>query len=65
MVHRKRAFFSIISVYIHHTDRPNSQCFFNHLQFQQKAVARGRKLSFAEFDGKDPDCWIRKAEKIL
>jgi hypothetical protein len=37
--------------------------FSGQLQIQHKAVAKGPKLSFPEFDGSDPDGWIRKAEK--
>jgi len=37
--------------------------FHNHMQVQHRAVAKGPKLSFPEFDGSDPDGWIRKAEK--
>lgn len=37
--------------------------FQTHMQFQHRAVAKGPKLSFPEFDGSDPDGWIRKAEK--
>ena len=35
------------------------------MQFQQKVVAKGPKLSFPEFEGTDPDGWIRKAEKLF
>jgi hypothetical protein len=35
------------------------------LQFQHKAVAKGPKLTFIEFDGFDPDGWIRKSEKYF
>jgi hypothetical protein len=41
------------------------ETFTNQLQFQHKAVAKGPKLSFPEFDGTDPDGWIRKAEKYF
>ena len=41
----------------------------NHFQaqmhFQHRAVAKGSKLSFPEFDGSDVDGWIRKAEKYF
>ena len=33
------------------------------MQVQHRAVAKGPKLRFPEFDGSDPDGWIRKAEK--
>lgn len=32
---------------------------------QHKAIARGPKLQFPEFNGDDPDGWIRKAEKYF
>jgi hypothetical protein len=41
------------------------EAFTHQLQFQHKAVAKGPKLSFPEFDGTDPDGWIRKAEKYF
>jgi hypothetical protein len=41
------------------------EIFTNQLQFQHKAVAKFPKLSFPEFDGTDPDGWIRKAEKYF
>jgi len=44
---------------------PPANQFHNHMQFQHKAVAKGPKLSFPEFDGLDPDGWIRKAEKYF
>lgn len=42
--------------------RPSPNTFAHQLHHQQRAVARGSKLSFPEFDGSDPDGWIRKAE---
>jgi len=39
--------------------------FHKHMQFQHKAVAKGPKLNFPEFDGSDPDGWIRKAEEYF
>jgi hypothetical protein len=38
--------------------------FHNQLQFH-KAIAKGPKLSFPEFEGIDPDGWIIKAEKYF
>jgi hypothetical protein len=35
------------------------------LQQQHKYVSRGPKLTFPDFDGTDPDGWIRKAEKYF
>jgi hypothetical protein len=45
---------------------PNYQHnFTSQVQSQHKIVAKGPKLSFPEFDGTDPDGWIRKAEKYF
>lgn len=44
----------------HHPDQYTHQ-----LHSQHRAIARGSKISFAEFDGTDPDGWIRKAEKYF
>lgn len=41
------------------------QSYDTQLSFQHKAVARGPKLNFPEFNGEDPDGWIRKAEKYF
>ena len=49
----------------YHTVNPIQQPFQSHLQFQQKMVAKGPKLSFPEFEGLDLDGWIRKAEKFF
>ena len=35
------------------------------MQFQQKVVAKEPKLTFPEFDGTDPDGWIRKSKKFF
>jgi hypothetical protein len=35
------------------------------MHFQHRAVAKGPKISFPEFDGSDVDGWIRKAEKYF
>lgn len=46
----------------------NNQHFQNHhmnMQHQHKAVARGPKLNFPEFNGDDTDGWIRKSEKYF
>jgi hypothetical protein len=39
--------------------------FSNQLQSQHRMVSKGPKLSFPEFDGTDPDGWIRKADKYF
>lgn len=39
--------------------------FAQQMQFQQRAVARGSKLSSLKFNGIDPDGWIRKSEKYF
>lgn len=39
--------------------------FVNQLHMQQKLIAKGPKLAFPEFDGTDPDGWIRKSEKYF
>jgi len=44
---------------------PPANQFQTQMHFQHKAVAKGLKLSFPEFDGSDPDGWIRKAEKYF
>jgi hypothetical protein len=44
---------------------PVQQHFHFQMQFQQKVVAKGPKLSFPEFEGTDLDGWIRKAEKLF
>jgi len=55
---------------VHPTQAP--QVFFHpenqfqtQLHFQHRAVAKGPKLSFPDFDGSDVDGWIRKAEKYF
>jgi len=39
--------------------------FASQMQFQQKVVAKEPKLTFPEFDGTDPDGWIRKSKKFF
>lgn len=39
--------------------------YHNYINHQRKAVARGPKITFPEFDGQDPEGWIQKAEKYF
>jgi hypothetical protein len=39
--------------------------FSNHIHSHHRAVAKCPKLSFPEFNGNDPDSWIRRAEKYF
>jgi hypothetical protein len=44
---------------------PVHQHFHSQMQFKHKVVVKGPKLAFPEFEGTDPDGWIRKAEKFF
>lgn len=45
--------------------QPDHSSFNQYIHHQQKTVTRGPKLDFPEFDGEDPDGWIRKADRYF